>query len=398
MSSMNNRQLFFQHLAQTSDKPIGIEVASAEGIHIKDVHGKTFVDMIAGFSVCNIGHSHPDVIEAIQRQVEKYMHVIVYGEFIQAPQVQYAKALTSLLPENLQSVYFTSSGAEAAEGAMKLAKRVTKRTKIISFKGGYHGSTQGALSVMGDEYFKNAFRPLLPDTLQLRYNNFDDLEKIDSTVACVIVEPVQAESGITPATKDWLAAIAEKCKQHCVLFIFDEIQSGFGRTGSMFAFEQLGVVPDILLVGKALGGGLPLGAFISHPKMMGLLTESPVLGHITTFGGNPVSCAAGHAALKVLQNSGWIEEVEAKENILLKEMIHPAIINRTHKGLWMSLQFESDLLTKKIAATCVANGIITDWFLFAEDKIRIAPPLCITNLELSVAIKNIQLSIDQAIQ
>ena len=395
---MNNRQLFFQHLAQTSDKPIGIEVASAEGIYIKDVNGKNFIDMIAGFSVCNIGHSHPDVIKAIQEQVEKYMHVIVYGEFIQAPQVQYAKALTSLLPENLQSVYFTSSGAEATEGAMKLAKRVTKRTKIISFKGGYHGSTQGALSVMGDEYFKNGFRPLLPDTLQLRYNHFEDLEHIDSTVACVIVEPVQAESGITPASKDWLAAIAQKCKEHCVLFIFDEIQSGFGRTGSMFAFEQLEVVPDILLVGKALGGGLPLGAFISHPRIMSLLTESPVLGHITTFGGNPVCCAAGTAALKVLQNSGWIKKVAEKENILVKQMIHPAIINRTHKGLWMSLQFESDVLAKKIAATCVANGIITDWFLFAEDRIRIAPPLCITVEELSTAIEKIKLSIDQAME
>ena len=395
---MNNRQLFFQHLAQTSDKPIGIEVASAEGIFIKDVNGKTFVDMIAGFSVCNIGHSHPEVIKAIQEQTSKYMHVIVYGEFIQAPQVKYAKALTSILPENLQSVYFTSSGAEATEGAMKLAKRVTKRTKIISFIGGYHGSTQGALSVMGDEYFKNAFRPLLPDTLQLRYNHFEDLEQIDATVACVIVEPVQAESGITAATKEWLLAIAEKCKEHCVLLIFDEIQSGFGRTGSMFAFENLGIVPDILLVGKALGGGLPLGAFISHPKMMALLTESPVLGHITTFGGNPVCCAAGDAALKVLQSSGWIKEVAEKENILLKEMNHPAIINRTHKGLWMALQFESDTLAKKIAATCVTNGIITDWFLFAEDKIRIAPPLCITNLELSAAIKHIQLSIDQALQ
>jgi acetylornithine/succinyldiaminopimelate/putrescine aminotransferase len=395
---MNNRQLFFQHLAQTSDKPIGIEVASAEGIYIKDVNGKKFIDMIAGFSVCNIGHSHPDVIKAIQEQVEKYMHVIVYGEFIQAPQVQYAKALTSLLPENLQSVYFTSSGAEATEGAMKLAKRVTKRSKIISFIGGYHGSTQGALSVMGDEYFKTAFRPLLPDTLQLRYNNLEDLEQIDSTVACVIVEPVQAESGITPASKEWLAAIAQKCKEHCVLFIFDEIQSGFGRTGTMFAFEQLDVVPDILLVGKALGGGLPLGAFISHPRMMGLLIESPVLGHITTFGGNPVSCAAGNAALKVLQNSGWINEVADKENILVKQMIHPAIINRTHKGLWMSLQFKSDTLTKKIAATCVANGIITDWFLFAEDKIRIAPPLCISADELSTAIEKIKLSIGQTIQ
>jgi acetylornithine/succinyldiaminopimelate/putrescine aminotransferase len=395
---MNNRQLFFQHLAQTSDKPIGIEVASAEGIFIKDVNGKTFVDMIAGFSVCNIGHSHPEVIKAIQEQTSKYMHVIVYGEYIQAPQVKYAKALTSILPENLQSVYFTSGGAEATEGAMKLAKRVTKRTKIISFIGGYHGSTQGALSVMGDEYFKNAFRPLLPDTLQLRYNHFEDLEQIDATVACVIVEPVQAESGITAATKEWLLAIAEKCKEHCVLLIFDEIQSGFGRTGSMFAFENLGIVPDILLVGKALGGGLPLGAFISHPKMMALLTESPVLGHITTFGGNPVCCAAGDAALKVLQSSGWIKEVAEKENILLKEMNHPAIINRTHKGLWMALQFESDTLAKKIAATCVTNGIITDWFLFAEDKIRIAPPLCITNLELSAAIKHIQLSIDQALQ
>jgi len=398
MPGMNNRQLFFQHLAQTSDKPIGIEVASAEGIYIKDVEGKKFVDMIAGFSVCNIGHSHPDVIQAIQAQVEKYMHVIVYGEFIQAPQVQYAKALMSLLPENLQSVYFTSSGAEATEGAMKLAKRVTKRTKIISFKGGYHGSTQGALSVMGDEYFKNAFRPLLPDTLQLRYNNFEDLEHIDATVACIIVEPVQAESGITPATKEWLAAIAQKCKEHCALLIFDEIQSGFGRTGSMFAFEQLGLVPDILLLGKALGGGLPLGAFISHPKMMALLTENPVLGHITTFGGNPVSCAAGDAALKVLQSSGWIKEVAEKENILVKEMNHTAIMNRSHKGLWMSIQFESDELAKKIAATCVENGIITDWFLFAEDRIRIAPPFCITNLELSTAIKNIQLSIDQALQ
>ena len=397
MSSINNRQLFFQHLAQTSTKPIGIEVASAEGIYIKDVNGKAFIDMIAGFSVCNIGHSHPAVIKAIQEQTAKYMHVIVYGEFIQAPQVQYAKALTSLLPENLQSVYFTNSGAEATEGAMKLAKRVTKRTKIISFKGGYHGSTQGALSVMGDEYFKNAFRPLLPDTLQLRYNNFEDLDQIDSTVACVIVEPVQAETGIIPATKEWLVAIAEKCQQHCALLIFDEIQSGFGRTGTLFAFEQYGIVPDILLLGKALGGGLPLGAFISHPKMMALLTESPVLGHITTFGGNPVCCAAGEAALKVLQSSGWIEGVAAKESLLIKEMGQPAIIHRSHKGLWMSLQFKSEAIAKKVAATCVENGIITDWFLFAEDRIRIAPPLCISVAELSDAIAKIKLSIDQVV-
>ena len=397
MSRINNRQLFFQHLAQTSDKPIGIEVASAKGIYIHDVNGKAFVDMIAGFSVCNIGHSHPDVIKAIQEQIAQYMHVIVYGEFVQAPQVNYARTLTALLPSNLQSVYFTNSGAEATEGAMKLAKRVTGRTKIVAFEGAYHGSTQGALSVMGDEYFKTAFRPLLPDILHLRYNNFEDIALLDHTVACVIVELVQAETGITPANKEWIQALKLKCESLCALLIVDEIQSGFGRTGTLFAFEQYGINPDILLVGKALGGGLPLGAFISDTKMMGTLTESPVLGHITTFGGNPVSCAAGYAALEVLQSSGWIQEVAAKEKYLVDNMVHPAIQQRNYKGLWMSLQFSSAALAKKIAAACVANGIITDWFLFAEDRIRIAPPLCITMEELAIAIQAIKESIDQSI-
>jgi len=397
MATINNRQLFFQHLAQTSDKPIGIEVATANGIYIHDLAGKAFIDMIAGFSVCNIGHSHPAVIKAIQEQVEKYMHVIVYGEFVQAPQVQYAKAITALLPENLDAVYFTNSGAEATEGAMKLAKRVTGRTKIVSFKGAYHGSTQGALSVMGDEYFKNAFRPLLPDILQLRYNNFEDIELIDNTVACVLVELVQAETGITPADKKWIAALKEKCESLCALLIIDEIQSGFGRTGTLFAFEQYGIVPDVLLTGKALGGGLPLGAFIASAKMMSALTQNPVLGHITTFGGNPVSCAAGMAALTVLHQSGWIAAVKEKENYLVNHLHHPAILHRNHCGLWMSLQFESAALTKKIAAACIENGIITDWFLFAEDRIRIAPPLCITIDELIVAIDKIIASINQAL-
>ena len=397
MVTINNRQLFFQHLAQTSDKPIGIEVATANGIYIHDVAGKAFIDMIAGFSVCNIGHSHPAVIKAIQEQVEKYMHVIVYGEFVQAPQVQYAKAITALLPENLDAVYFTNSGAEATEGAMKLAKRVTGRTKIVSFKGAYHGSTQGALSVMGDEYFKNAFRPLLPDILQLRYNNFEDIELIDNTVACVLVELVQAETGITPADKKWIAALKEKCESLCALLIIDEIQSGFGRTGTLFAFEQYGIVPDVLLTGKALGGGLPLGAFIASARLMSALTQNPVLGHITTFGGNPVSCAAGMAALTVLHQSGWIAAVKEKENYLVNHLHHPAILHRNHCGLWMSLQFESAALTKKIAAACIENGIITDWFLFAEDRIRIAPPLCITIDELIVAIDKIIASINQAL-
>ena len=397
MATINNRQLFFQHLAQTSNKPIGIEVASAKGVYIYDIAGKAFMDMIAGFSVCNIGHSHPEVIKAINEQVEKYMHVIVYGEFVQAPQVQYAKHLTSFLPEALQAVYFTNSGAEATEGAMKLAKRVTGRTKIVAFEGAYHGSTQGALSVMGDEYFKNAFRPLLPDILHLRYNNFEDIELIDSSVACVLVELVQAETGITPANKEWVIALRKKCDSLCILLIVDEIQSGFGRTGTLFAFEQYDIVPDVLLVGKALGGGLPLGAFIASSKLMSTLTENPVLGHITTFGGNPVSCAAGNAALTILQNSGWIETVKEKENYLITHLQHPAILHRNHAGLWMSLQFESAELTKKIAAACIENGIITDWFLFAEERIRIAPPLSITIDELMIAIDKIIASIHQAI-
>ena len=397
MSRLNNRQFFLQHLAQTSPKPIGLEVARASGVHIYDTEGKSYLDMIAGFSVCNIGHSHPKVIAAIEQQIKQYMHVIVYGEFIQSPQVQYAKALLSLLPENLQSIYFTNSGAEAAEGAMKLAKRVTKRSRIIAFDGAYHGSTQGALSVMGDEYFRNAYRPLLPDVLHLRYNHMEDIELIDHHVACVMVEPVQAETGVTAASETWLKALRAKCDALCILLIFDEIQSGFGRTGTLFAFEQYGVVPDILLTGKALGAGLPLGAFISSPAMMGTLTYAPVLGHITTFGGNPVACAAGKAGLQVLLESGWMDEVKAKEKYLLDTLKHPAILDIKHKGLWMSLQFATPEITKKIAANCVANGVITDWFLFAEDRIRIAPPLSISMDELKIAVQKIIESIDQSL-
>ena len=394
---MNNRQLFLQHVAQTSEAPIGIEMVEAAGVTLTDVHGKTYTDFIAGFSVCNIGHSHPEVVKAVQEQAAKYMHLIVYGEFIESPQVQYASLLASHLPENLDCVYFTSSGAEATEGALKLAKRVTGKTKIIACNKAYHGSTQGALSVMGDEYFRNAYRPLLPDILHLRYNNMEDIELIDHYVACVMVEPVQAETGITAASAAWLKALRAKCDALCILLIFDEIQSGFGRTGSLFAFEQYDVVPDILLTGKALGAGLPLGAFISSPAMMDTLTYDPVLGHITTFGGNPVACAAGKAGLEVLLESGWMDEVKAKEKFLVEALTHPAIINKQHKGLWMSLQFATPEITKKIAANCVANGVITDWFLFAEDRIRIAPPLSITMEELAIAVQKLNESIDQSL-
>lgn len=394
---MNNRQLFLQHIAQTSDAPIGIEMVEAAGVTLTDVAGKTYTDFIAGFSVCNIGHSHPEVVKAVQEQAAKYMHLIVYGEFIESPQVQYASLLASHLPQNLDCVYFTSSGAEATEGALKLAKRVTGKTKILACNKAYHGSTQGALSVMGDEYWRNAFRPLLPEVYHFNYNDDALVAAIDNTVACVIVEPVQAESGVTPGRKEWLAAIRKKCDEHCVLLIFDEIQSGFGRTGSLFTFEQMGVVPDVLLVGKALGGGMPLGAFISSHKLMSTLTVAPVLGHITTFGGHPVSCAAGKKAFEILLQEKYIDSVAAKSELLQSLLQHPAIIKMQGIGLWFSLRFSSDALAQKVAHACVQNGVITDWFLFAPDCIRVAPPLIITEAEIRAACTIVLQSIDQVL-
>jgi acetylornithine/succinyldiaminopimelate/putrescine aminotransferase len=394
---MNNRQLFLQHVAQTSTAPLGIEMVEAAGVTLTDVDGKTYTDFIAGFSVCNIGHSHPEVVKAVQEQAAKYMHLIVYGEFIESPQVQYAALLASHLPQNLDCVYFTSSGAEATEGALKLAKRVTGKTKILACNKAYHGSTQGALSVMGDEYWRNAFRPLLPEVYHFNYNDDALVDAIDNTVACVIVEPVQAESGVTPGRKEWLAQVRKKCDAHCVLLIFDEIQSGFGRTGSLFAFEQMGVVPDVLLVGKALGGGMPLGAFISSHKLMSTLTVAPVLGHITTFGGHPVSCAAGKKAFEILLLEKYIDTVAAKSELLQSLLVHPAIVQMQGIGLWFSLQFSSDMLAQKVAHTCVQNGVITDWFLFAPDCIRVAPPLIITETEIRAACRIILASIDQVL-
>ena len=394
---MNNRQLFLQHVAQTSTAPLGIEMVEAAGVTLTDVDGKTYTDFIAGFSVCNIGHSHPEVVKAVQEQAAKYMHLIVYGEFIESPQVQYAALLASHLPQNLDCVYFTSSGAEATEGALKLAKRVTGKTKILACNKAYHGSTQGALSVMGDEYWRNAFRPLLPEVYHFNYNDDALVDAIDNTVACVIVEPVQAESGVTPGRKEWLTQVRKKCDAHCVLLIFDEIQSGFGRTGSLFAFEQMGVVPDVLLVGKALGGGMPLGAFISSHKLMSTLTVAPVLGHITTFGGHPVSCAAGKKAFEILLQEKYIDTVAAKSELLQSLLVHPAIVQMQGIGLWFSLQFTSDALAQKVAHTCVQNGVITDWFLFAPDCIRVAPPLIITETEIRAACRIILASIDQVL-
>jgi acetylornithine/succinyldiaminopimelate/putrescine aminotransferase len=391
---MNNRQIFLQHIAQTSPAPIGLEMVKATGINIFDVDGKKYIDGISGFSVANIGHSHPKVVKAVQQQVAQYMHLIVYGEFIEQPQVSYAKLLTEHLPPTLNCVYFTNSGAEAVEGAMKLAKRVTNRSKIICFNKSYHGSTQGALSLMGDEYWRNSFRPLLPDIHHFDYRSQQAIDAIDSTTACIILEPVQAEAGVVKPTKEWLQAIREKCNKHCALMIFDEIQTGFGRTGSLWAFEQFNVVPDVLLLGKALGGGMPLGAFVTDKKMMDTLTYNPVLGHITTFGGHPVSCAAGKAALEVLLESNWIEEVKAKENILIDKLKHTSIKKLNVAGLWAAIELQDFETTQQVAHQCVSNGLITDWFLFASSSIRIAPPLCTTEEELKTICEIVLKSLD----
>ena len=374
---MTNREIFLRHLAQTSAAPLALEIVKAEGCKLYGADGKEYIDLIGGISVANTGHRHPKVIEAIQKQLDAYLHIMVYGEFIEAPQMQYAKLLSDNLPASLNSVYFTNSGAEAVEGAMKLAKKITNRTQIIAFNKSYHGSTQGALSVMGDEYWRNAFRPLLPDVLHLEYNSFESLHSITKRTACVIAETVQAEAGILVPSKEWMQALQKKCKETGTLLILDEIQAGFGRTGKRWGFEHFDIVPDILLLGKALGGGMPLGAFIADKKLMDHFTDNPVLGHITTFGGHPVCCAAGMAAMKALLEEGWINTVKEKEDLFRSLLIHPKIKAVRSFGLWIAVEFDSFEINKKIIDECIASGVLIDWFLFASNCLRISPPLII---------------------
>jgi acetylornithine/succinyldiaminopimelate/putrescine aminotransferase len=394
---ITQKQLFFQHLAQTSFSPIGLEIVKAEGNYQYDINGKEYFDLISGFNVANIGHSHPAVIEAVKKQAENYMHLIVYGEFIQSPQTMYAQLLTKHLPASLDCVYFTNSGTEATEGAIKLAKRATNRTNIIAFNKSYHGSTQGALSLMGDEYYRNSFRPLLPGIYHFNYNSDEALSAINKETACVILETVQAESGVTVPEKKWLSALRDSCIKQKALLIFDEIQAGFGRTGTLWAFEQFNVVPDILLLGKALGGGLPLGAFIANKSLMQSLSFNPVLGHITTFGGHPVSCAAGKAAFEILLSENYIKDVADKEKLFTEKLQHSSIQKINHCGLWFSLQFESVEKTQKIIHQCIKNRLITDWFLFAPDCLRVAPPLTITEKEINFVCSTIIKSIEETV-
>jgi acetylornithine/N-succinyldiaminopimelate aminotransferase len=382
---MNLRQLFLQHVAQTSAAPLALEIVKAEGAELKDEGGKQYIDLIGGISVANVGHRHPDVVKAIHQQVDAYMHVMVYGEFVQSPQVQYAQLLTCHLPPSLNAVYFTNSGAEAVEGAMKLAKRVTGRTHILAFKHAYHGSTQGALSVIGDEYFRNAFRPLLPGIFHAAYNSSDAFDLITEDTACVIAETVQGEAGVQAPDNAWLQQLKKQCQETGALLVLDEIQAGFGRTGTLWGFEQFGVVPDILLLGKALGGGMPLGAFIADKKLMDHFTVNPVLGHITTFGGHPVCCAAGKAAFDVLLRERLIEQVKAKERLFKELLVHPFIKEIHSCGLWMAIAFESFEQCKKVIDRCIEGGVLTDWFLFASHCLRISPPLTITEKQIRTA-------------
>lgn len=391
---MNQRELFLRHVAQTSTAPLALEIVKAEGASLWDKDGKEYIDLIGGISVANTGHRHPDVVQAIKEQLDAYLHIMVYGEFIETPQVQYAKLLTDHLPSSLDSVYFTNSGAEAVEGAMKLAKRVTDRNGIVAFHNSYHGSTQGALSIIGSEYWRNAFRPLLPGITHSTYNSFESLNDITDQTACVIAETIQAEAGILTPSQEWMQALRKKCTDTGTLLILDEIQAGFGRTGNLWGFEQFGIVPDVLLLGKALGGGMPLGAFIANRQLMNSLADAPVLGHITTFGGHPVCCAAGMAALNALLNDNMMETVKAKEELFRSLLVHPRIKAVRSFGLWLAVEFDSFEINKKIIDAAIAGGVLTDWFLFAGNCIRISPPLNISEEQIEKASKVLIRSMD----
>ncbi|MGC4234524.1 MAG: aspartate aminotransferase family protein [Niabella sp.] len=384
---MNQRELFLRHVAQTSAAPLAIEIVKAEGCTLTDSKGKAYIDLIGGISVANTGHRHPKVLEAIYQQLDAYMHIMVYGEFVETPQVQYATKLAARLPSSLNAVYFTNSGAEAVEGAMKLAKRATNRTKIIACENSYHGSTQGALSIMGSEYWRNAFRPLLPGILHLPYNSRELIDAIDTDTACVILETVQAEAGVIAPVRSWLQAVRKKCTETGTLLILDEIQTGFGRTGKLWGFEHFDVVPEIVLLGKALGGGMPLGAFVADRALMMELADKPVLGHITTFGGHPVCCAAGLAAFEVLTEERLFDAVAQKEQLFTLLLQHEKIKAIRSCGLLMAVEFEDFETNKKVIDAVIAAGAVTDWFLFASNCLRICPPLTITEEEIRRACK-----------
>lgn len=380
---ISQRELFYSYIAQTSPEPMALEIEKAEGLYLIDKNGKKYVDLISGISVSNVGHCNPRVVKAIKEQSEKYMHLMVYGEYIQAPQNQLAEALCELLPEELNNVYFVNSGSEAIEGAMKLAKRFTKRTEIISCKNAYHGSSHGPLSIMGNEEFKNNFRPLLPDTRLIEYNDFQDIDLITKKTAAVVIESFQAEAGIVLPSEGYIKAVRKRCDEVGALMIVDEVQTGFGRTGTFFGFEQHGITPDIITLAKGMGGGMPIGAFISRKEIMNKLTHHPVLGHITTFGGNAVTCAASFACLEEIRENQLLENVKSTSDIFLEKLTHPKIIETRGIGFFLCVEFKDQAFNFAVIKKCIEKGVITDWFLFNDKCLRIAPPL---NLDKKTAI------------
>lgn len=388
------RELFFRHLAPTSPEPLALHIEKAEGCRLYSSDGLEYLDMISGISVSNLGHNNPVINEAVIKQINKHSHLMVYGEFIQDVQVNLAKSLVQHLGSGFESVYFVNSGAEAVEGAMKLAKRYTGRYEIISCKNAYHGSSHGAASIMGSEVYKNAFRPLLPGTLQIQFNNVSDLNKISDKTACVIVEPVQAEAGVILPDDGYLQALRNRCDECGALLIFDEIQTGFGRTGSLFAFQKYGVRPDVVLLAKALGGGYPLGAFAASFEIMKCLSENPALGHITTFGGHPVSCAAANASLSIISDQKFLDAVQRKAELfadLFSEL--PDDISFSQSGLLMALHMRDKDQCSRAISKCIDAGLIVDWFLFAPNAMRLAPPLIIEERDIRHACKIIMDSV-----
>ncbi|SNR36177.1 aspartate aminotransferase family protein [Lutibacter flavus] len=373
---------FFIYQAQTSSKPLALEISKASGCYVYDKHGKEYLDFIAGVSANTLGHNHPIISQAIKNQVDKYTHVMVYGEFIQQPQVDLTKLLATNLPNSLETVYLTNSGTEATEGALKLAKRFTGRHEIIAAKNGYHGNTQGAMSVCGAEEKNSAFRPLIPGIKFIEFNNLVDLEKITTKTAGVILETIQGGAGFIEPANDYLKKVLAKCNKVGALLILDEIQSGIGRTGKLFGFENYNVIPHIIVTGKGLGGGMPIGAFISSNEIMSCLKEHPKLGHITTFGGHPVIAAAAHANLKELLHSDLISETLNKELLFKKLLIHPLITEIRGKGLMLAAMVESSEIASKVILNCLDNGLLLFWLLFEGKAIRITPPLTITEDEI----------------
>ncbi len=382
-----SRLLIDQHLAQTNPFPLGMVIERAEGIYLYGPNGERYIDFVSGIGVNNLGHGQPEILSAIQEQVDRHLHAMVYGEFVQRSQIQAAEILTSMLPEQLDCCYFVNSGTEAVEAAMKLMKRVTGRHQIVSFVGAYHGNTQGSMSVSYNEKKKGAFRPLLPEIYFIRLNNWDDLNMITTETAGVILETIQGDAGIRIPNPLYMKALQERCKEVGAMLVLDEIQCGMGRTGKVFAFEHYDIIPDAIVLGKALGGGMPIGCLVSSKDNIEMLSHSPILGHISTFAGHPVACAAAGAALKIYRDSDVVDKVEAKGQWIESQLMnHPKVKEIRRKGFYFAIDLEDEHVVQQVVERCLSKGLITFWFLSCPWSFRIAPPLTISEKEMQEAV------------